>query len=464
MPLSDPDLETIVAIATAVSPGQGGIAVLRISGPKALVVASNVVSIPGNHAWESHHVLYGNVMDAQGRDRIDEVLVLFMKAPRSFTGEDVVEIHCHGGAIVVNQVLELVLSQAEVRRALPGEFSQRAVLNGRLDLTQAEAICDLVAARTRKAAQLAMAGVDGGIQKRVTELREHLLDHLSEIEARVDFEEDLPELSAVELAWKISQVCLALERLIKDAERGELFRHGLKVALIGRPNVGKSSLLNLFSRSERAIVTDLPGTTRDILETELVLEGVPVTLLDTAGIRPTDDPVEQHGIARSYKALLSADVVVLMFDLTIGWTAADAELLDEIPSDVPQLVVGNKADIEPPLTDNVAFNITSLLHPVIRISALTGKGESELVNAFLEVCGATELEGVQLALNTRQKDLASRSVVALKRIEKLVEQKLPWDFWTIDLRDAIYSLGEITGEELTEAILDRVFSKFCIGK
>ncbi|MCP4973435.1 MAG: tRNA uridine-5-carboxymethylaminomethyl(34) synthesis GTPase MnmE, partial [Prochlorococcus sp.] len=254
------DQATIAAIATAVAPGQGGIAVIRISGLQAEAVGLAVVKVPGQQNWGSHRVMYGHVMDADGAQPIDEVLLLLMKAPRSFTGEDVVEIHCHGGLIAVQQVLARVLSQPGVRRALPGEFSQRAVLNGRLDLTRAEAISDLVAARSQRAAALAMAGVDGGIQVRITSLRERLLDQLSELEARVDFEDDLPPLDGSAVLAELSAVRHELEQLVADGERGSLLQQGLRVALVGRPNVGKSSLLNRLSRRERAIVTELPGT------------------------------------------------------------------------------------------------------------------------------------------------------------------------------------------------------------
>ena len=445
--------QTIAAVATAVAPGQGGIAVIRLSGPDAQCAVREITSFPGAQPWESHRVLYGHVMAADGLERLDEVLVLLMQAPRSFTAEDVVEIHCHGGVMAVQRVLSRVLEQPGVRRALPGEFSQRAVLNGRLDLTRAEAISDLVAARSQRAAQLAMAGVDGGIQRRIEQLRERLLDQLSELEARVDFEDDLPALDGQALLTVLQSVRDDLLQLVADGERSAALHQGLRVALVGRPNVGKSSLLNRLSRRERAIVTDLPGTTRDLLESEIVLEGVPITLLDTAGIRSTNDAVEQLGIARSHDALASADLVVLLFDLTDGWTEDDQALRQQIPADVPYLLVGNKAD----LSDAEAA-------ADVHLSAVTGSGEAELVQALLERCGALADGSLLLALNQRQADLARAAAAALKRSEQVAADGLPWDFWTIDLRQAIHSLGEITGEELTESVLDRIFSRFCIGK
>ena len=460
--------DTIAAVATAVAAGEGSVAIVRVSGPDAEAIGFRLFKAPGEQAWESHRVLYGHVIDPDSGERVDEALLLLMRAPRSFTRETVVELHCHGGLICVQRVLELVLA-AGARRALPGEFSQRAFLNGRLDLTRAEAISELITARSRRAAQLAMSGLDGGLERRIAALRERLLDQLAELEARVDFEEDLPPLDGMGVAAELEAVRVELEHLLAEADQGQLLREGLRVAIVGRPNVGKSSLLNRLSRSERAIVTDLPGTTRDLVESELVLKGVPLTLLDTAGIRATDDRVEQIGIERSRAALQSADVVVLLFDLTQGWTPEDEALRGLVPDGVPLLRVGNKADQPPPAVGHSSASARP--DPAadgwtadVRISALTGDGQEALVDALLRGCGRSGDQGVQVALNRRQRDLAAAAAASLSASLEAAAAALPWDFWTIDLRAAVRSLGEITGQEVSEAVLDRVFSRFCIGK
>jgi tRNA modification GTPase len=455
--------DTIAAIATAVAAGAGSVAIVRLSGSQAEAIGRRLFMAPGTQAWESHRVLYGHVVDPADGRRVDEALLLLMRAPRSFTREDVVEFHCHGGLVAVRRVLELVLA-AGARLAGVGEFSQRAFLNGRLDLTRAEAIAEMIAARSRRAAELAMAGIDGGLQRRIGGLRERLLDQLAELEARVDFEEDLPPLDGRAVRSELEVVRGELERLVAESRQGELLREGLRVAIVGRPNVGKSSLLNLLSRRERAIVTDLPGTTRDLLESDLVLDGVPLTLLDTAGIRPTDDRVELLGIERSRQALAGADAVLLLFDLVAGWTAADQELRALVPQGVPLLLVGNKRDALPEGAAPASVPSSPAEAPLVRISALTGAGRDGLVAALLGCCGAGELQGLQVALNGRQRELAAAAATSLARSLEAADQGLPWDFWTIDLRGAITGLGAITGEEVSEAVLERIFSRFCIGK
>jgi tRNA modification GTPase len=438
-----------------VAPGQGGVAIVRLSGPQAEAIGRQIFRPAGRQVWDSHRVLYGHVVDPASGERVDEALLLPMRAPRSFTREDVVEVHCHGGLVVVRRVLELALA-AGARPAEPGEFSLRAVLHGRLDLTRAEAIGQLVAARGRRAAQLAMAGLEGGLQRRIEALRSALLDQLTELEARLDFEDDLPPLDGTAVIQALERLRDALEQLVAEAQQGELLREGPRVAIVGRPNVGKSSLLNLLSQRDRAIVTDVPGTTRDLLESELVLDGVPLTLIDTAGIRPTADPVERLGIARGLEALARADVVLLLFDLGDGWTAADQELRDRIPAEVPLLVVGNKRDRLPP---GVALDAAE-----VSLCALSGEGREALATALLERCGAAGVQGLEVALNTRQRDLAAAAATAIGRSLDAARDGLPWDFWTIDLREAIQRLGEITGADVSEAVLERVFARFCIGK
>ena len=459
-----PTEDTIAAIATAVSPGQGSIAVIRISGSAAIDISKKIVHIPGIHQWNTHKVLYGHVTEANQKKYIDEVLILIMKGPRSFTGEDVVEIHCHGGIISVQKILERVLENSNIRRAEPGEFSQRAVLNGRLSLTQAESISELISARSRKAAELAMNGIEGTIQTTIQSIRQRLLDQLTEIEARIDFEEDLPNLEEENVKNEIIAIRKDINELIDNAKRGLWVRSGLKVALTGQPNVGKSSLMNQLSKKEKAIVTDLPGTTRDLLESEIVLEGIPVTFIDTAGIRETKNIIEQIGISKTQQALKQTDIIVLIFDYSKGWTNEDESIRKQMPTNIPLLIVGNKSD----LSDNHSLkkdnkNILDR-ESIIIISAKTGQGEEDLIHSLLKLCGSSKTYGLDIALNERQLDLAKSAMNSLQNIDQVFEAKLPWDFWTIDLRQSINHLSELTGDDLTESLLDNIFSKFCIGK
>ena len=459
-----PEVDTIAAIATAVAPGQGSVAIVRLSGPQAEAIGRRLFVAPGQQEWASHRVLYGHVVDPNSGERLDEALLLLMRAPRSFTREDVVELHSHGGLVAVRRVLAAVLA-AGARLAGPGEFSQRAFLNGRLDLTRAEAIAEMIGARGQRAAQLAMAGLEGGLQRRINALRERLLDQLAELEARLDFEEDLPPLQPEAVIAALSEVRKELEALVREADQGQRLREGLRVAIVGRPNVGKSTLLNRLSRQDRAIVTDLPGTTRDLLESELVLEGVPLTLVDTAGIHATDDPVERLGIGRSQGALAAADAVLLVFDVASGWGPADQRVRDLVPDGVPLLLVGNQCDrcgLEAGVVEGGGVEAGAPAQ--VLISALNGAGEAELGQLLLQCCGASASEGLQVALNDRQRQLAARSATSLQCSLEAAADGLPWDFWTIDLAAAASTLGEITGETVTEAVLDRVFSRFCIGK
>ncbi len=464
MNLFSPTEDTIAAIATAVSPGQGSIAAIRISGSSAIDIAKNIVHVPGMHNWSSHKVLYGHVTEANKNIYIDEVLILIMEGPRSFTGEDIVEIHCHGGIIAVQKILERILDSPRVRRAEPGEFSQRAVLNGRLSLTQAESISELISARSRKAAELAINGIEGNIQTTIDSIKKRLLEQLTEIEARIDFEEDLPALDEKNVQNEISAIKKDLNEIINNAKRGSWVRSGLKVTLIGQPNVGKSSLMNRLSKKEKAIVTDLPGTTRDLLESEIVLEGIPVTFIDTAGMRETENIIEQIGISRTQEALNQADLIILIFDYSNGWTSEDESILKQMPTNIPLLIVGNKSDLKCNYPSNKDPKKILEKENVVLISARTGQGEENLIIHLLKLCGSCQIHGLDIALNERQLDLANSTMESLENIDKVFDANLPWDFWTIDLRQAINYLSELTGDDLTESLLDRIFSKFCIGK
>ncbi|MFQ3626484.1 MAG: tRNA uridine-5-carboxymethylaminomethyl(34) synthesis GTPase MnmE, partial [Cyanobacteriota bacterium] len=335
--------DTIAAIATAIVPAQGSVGIVRLSGTEAVAIARSLFHAPGRQAWESHRILYGYVCQPRSQTVIDEALLLLMLAPRSYTREDVVEFHCHGGMMAVQQVLQACLD-CGARLAEPGEFTLRAFLNGRIDLTQAESIADLVGARSPQAAQSALAGLQGKLAQPIRQLRATCLDILAEVEARIDFEDDLPPLDENRIKTQLAQVLAEVTTILDTADRGELLRSGLKVAIVGRPNVGKSSLLNAWSRSDRAIVTELPGTTRDVVESQLVVGGIPVQVLDTAGIRDAEDRVEQIGVERSRQAAQAADLVLLTIDAAQGWTDADQAIYEQV-KERPLILVVNKVDL-----------------------------------------------------------------------------------------------------------------------
>ncbi len=452
--------ETIAAIATAIVPQQGSVGIVRMSGSEALAIAHTLFHSPGRQVWESHRILYGYVRHPQTKQLVDEALLLIMQAPRSYTREDVVEFHCHGGIMPVQQVLQLCIEQG-AKLAQPGEFTLRAFLNGRLDLTQAESIADLVGSRSPQAAQTALAGLQGKLAVPIRQLRATCLDILAEIEARIDFEEDLPPLDEAAVIAQIEQVSAEVSHILATADRGELLRTGLKVAIVGRPNVGKSSLLNAWSRSDRAIVTPLPGTTRDVVESQLVVGGIPVQVLDTAGIRETVDQVEKIGVERSRRAAGDADLVLLTIDASTGWTEADREIYEHVQHR-PLILVINKTDLAP--TAKVSF--PDSINRVVTTAAAYNQGIDDLEKAILEAVhtGNLKAANLDLAINQRQAAALTKAKTSLQQVQETIAQQFPLDFWTIDLRGAIQALGEITGEEVTESVLDRIFSRFCIGK
>ncbi|MEB3180288.1 MAG: tRNA uridine-5-carboxymethylaminomethyl(34) synthesis GTPase MnmE [Nostocaceae cyanobacterium] len=451
---------TIAAIATAIVPQQGSVGIVRVSGSQAMYIAQTLFYAPGKQVWETHRIVYGYIRHPQTQQVVDEALLLIMLSPRSYTREDVVEFHCHGGIMAVQQVLQLCLENG-ARLAQPGEFTLRAFLNGRLDLTQAESIADLVGSRSPQAAQAALAGLQGKLAHPIRQLRNNCMDILAEIEARIDFEEDLPPLDEAGIVNQIHEISSQLQTIINTADKGELLRTGLKVAIVGRPNVGKSSLLNAWSQSDRAIVTDLPGTTRDVVESQLVVGGIPVQVLDTAGIRETQDQVEKIGVERSRNAAQAADLVLFTIDATAGWTEADQEIYTQVKHR-PLILVVNKIDLASPDKIQYPNSITQ----IVTTAAAQNQGIDGLEKVILETvqAGKTQAADMDLAINQRQAAALIQAKTSLEQVQATIEQQLPFDFWTIDLRGSIQALSEITGEEVTESVLDRIFSRFCIGK
>ncbi|NBD33972.1 MAG: tRNA uridine-5-carboxymethylaminomethyl(34) synthesis GTPase MnmE [Cyanobacteria bacterium] len=452
--------DTIAAIATPVVPQQGSVGIVRLSGEEALSIAKTLFQAPGKQVWASHRILYGYVHHPETKKVVDEALLLIMQSPRSYTREDVVEFHCHGGMIPVQQVLQLCLEQG-ARLAQAGEFTLRAFLNGRIDLTQAESIAELVGAKSPQAGEMALAGLQGKLAQPIRDLRSTCLDILAEVEARVDFADELPPLPEGEIQQQVKKVLEQVEYFLATAEQGELLRTGVKVAIVGRPNVGKSSLLNAWSRSDRAIVTDLPGTTRDVVESNLVVGGIPVEVLDTAGIRETEDQVEKIGVARSRSAAQKADLILHTIDAQLGWTKED-DLIYEQVKHRPLILVINKTDLIPAS----AVHYPDTIPTTVATAVAKFQGIEDLEQAILNLVHKGNLSAANrdFAINQRQAAALTRAKTALQHVLETIDQQLPFDFWTIDLRSAIQALGEITGEEVTESMLDRIFSRFCIGK
>ena len=473
--------DTIAAIATP--EGVGGIGVIRVSGADALSLVLPLVRQPGGRTDlpPSHQLTYGHIIDPQTRELLDEVLVAFMRAPHTYTREDVVEIQGHGGPLILRRILRAVLAQG-ARMANPGEFTLRAFLNGRLDLAQAEAVMDLIGAETEAGQRLAMQQLRGRLSVQVQEARTAVLGVIARIEASIDFpEEDVPTPQPEELHPLIIVAQRQVDALLAGSEQGRLYRQGLRTAIIGRPNVCKSSLLNALLRVERAIVTPIAGTTRDTVEEVANLRGIPLHLIDTAGITPTDDPVEQMGVQRSRAAAESADVVLLVFDGSEPLTAQDERVSGELQTmgfgstsenseasyshNRPVVVVVNKADC--PL--RVEVEELRQLWPravFIMTSTVTGQGLPELEDAIADLVLAGKVvhsESV-LVTNTRHQEALRRTAEHLRASLVSLEQGLPLDFVSIDLHAAYNALGEVTGETASEDLLDRIFSEFCIGK
>ena len=457
--------DTISAIVTA--PGEAGVGIVRVSGPLAQNVGEALFcSASGRKLAElpSHYASYGKVVNPVDGAMVDEVLLLVMRAPHSYTREDVVEIQCHGSHVSLRRILALTLS-CGARLAEPGEFTKRAFLNGRLDLTQAEAVMDVIRAKTEASLRLAVRHLEGGLAAAIRAERERLLALIAHIEALLDYpEEEIEEVSARQAADGAALSAVALQRLLDTADQGKVLREGLATVILGKPNVGKSSLLNALVRTKRAIVTDVPGTTRDVIEEYVNLRGVPLRIIDTAGIRETEDIVEKLGVERSRQMLEEADLVLVLLDTSRPLSTEDKEVLTLLGAQ-KSLVLLNKSDL-PPLWGEEEIRTLAPGQQVLRISLAAASGLEELEEAIVQqvYCGAASQGEGLLAVNVRQEALLQQAVRHLQEVGVAAAAGMPLDCLSIDLRAAWTLLGEITGDTVGEDMITEIFSRFCIGK
>jgi tRNA modification GTPase len=458
---------TIAAIATPV--GTAGIGVIRISGPSATEIASRIFETSGRQVadFPTHIAHHGTLLDPRTSESIDDVVLTVFRAPKSYTGEDVVELSCHGGIAVLRAALDAAL-QAGARLAEPGEFTRRAFLNGKMDLAQAEAVNDLIRSRTDESRRAAMRQLDGKLSEAVRAASERILGVMAAVEAAVDFPDDVDEPDREWVLAELRAVVSRLEDLIASFGRGRVYREGLRVVIAGRANVGKSSLLNALLRHARAIVTPVPGTTRDLIEESLEIRGIPVVAIDTAGIRSTDDPIERIGVELSTEAIHGADLILLVFDISEGIRQADVELLDQV-TDRPVIAVLNKIDLLPEEargqeTKEYAGSLGRRL-PVIGTCASSGQGVEELEDAIAELVASHGLSSESVVVtNARHREALMSALESLSQALATIEAHEPVDLLFVDLAAARASLGLITGDTVSEDLLDRVFSQFCIGK
>jgi tRNA modification GTPase len=456
--------ETIAAIATP--PGVGGIGVIRISGPRALPILKTVFRPHRpRKKFESHKLYYGTVADQAGKV-LDEILAVYMQAPHTYTREDIVELQSHGSSLVLGTILSEVLRHG-ARLAEPGEFTKRAFLAGRIDLTRAEGVIDLLRARTDTGVQLAVGQMQGGLYEQVAEIRNRLVSILAVLEVAIDFPEDDVEL--VNREQILDQLGTGVEEPLRDlvvrADQGKIIREGIHIVIAGRPNVGKSSLLNALLREERALVTPMPGTTRDTIEELISIRGIPVRLVDTAGIRDESDSVEELGIRRARQKMREADLVLFLLDAAVPLTAADRELYGSI-GEVDRIVVLNKTDIAD--RENVAGLAASFQGETqVEVSALSHAGLQELQETvYTRIMGESSslAERVPCAPNLRHRAVLTEALEACARLRHAVSEGLPVDLVAVEVQSALDCLGDMVGLTTTEDVLDRVFAEFCIGK
>ena len=453
------EFDTIAAISTPL--GEGAIGIVRLSGTDSFAIAQKIFNGKDLSKVASHTLNYGHIVDPLTGKVMDEVMVGAMKSPKTFTREDIIEINTHGGIAVTNEILQLAISEG-ARMAEPGEFTKRAFLNGRVDLTQAEAVMDIIRAKTDKAMNIAVKQLDGSLSDLINNTRQEILNTLAQVEVNIDYPEydDVEEATTAVVREKTLEFEQLLTNLLKTARRGKILREGIATAIIGRPNVGKSSLLNNLLREDKAIVTDIAGTTRDVIEEYVNINGVPLKLIDTAGIRETDDIVEQIGVERSKKALKEADLVLLVLNASEPLTTQDRQLL-EISQDTNRIILLNKTDLPE------AIETAELPDDVIRISVLKNQNidkiEERINDLFFENAGLVEQDATYLS-NARHISLIEKAVESLQAVNEGLELGMPVDLLQVDLTRTWEILGEITGDAAPDELITKLFSQFCLGK
>ncbi len=455
--------DTIAALSTPF--GTGGIGVIRISGELAFLLAAKIfVSSRAMEEIESHTVSYGKILDPESKEIVDEVLLLKMAKPNTFTREDIVEIHCHGGIVVINRVLELIFKYG-ARPAEAGEFTKRAFLNGRIDLSQAEAIIDLINSKTVESSKAAVSHLEGRLSERLKSLREELVELLAHIEVTVDYpEHDIEEITGEKVYASLKQIKGELLRLAGTFHRGKLLREGINIVIAGKPNVGKSSLLNQLSGHTRAIVTDIPGTTRDIIEEYVNIKGIPAKITDTAGIRTTEDVVEKIGVDKAYEAIAAADLIIMLIAADTGIMEEDREILKGMEGS-KRIILINKTD----LADS--SRIEELRKElgngcILEASVVRDQGIENLEAAIAEMFYSGDISKNEevLLTNARHKSLVDKATAAIEQALGSFDAGMPLDMVTIDIKSSADYIGQITGESIDEAVMHNIFSRFCIGK
>ena len=455
--------DTIAAVATAY--GEGGIGIVRISGEKSLDILEEIFSpAAGGERIVSRRMTYGKIIDKDNDSIIDEVLAVYMKGPKTYTAEDVVEINCHGSMVSLRKTLALVLRKG-ARLAEPGEFTKRAFLNGRLDLSQAEAVIDVIKAKTDKSFDVAMSQLEGTLSSRISDIRARLLDLLVDITVNIDYpDEDIEEMTYDKLEKNISSIGEMIENLLSTASSGRMIREGIRVAIVGKPNVGKSSLMNGLLRETRAIVTEIPGTTRDTIEEAISIRNIPVYLVDTAGIRETDDMVEKLGIEKSKEAFNNADFVIFILDGSQPLSQEDREIADYLATG-KSLVLLNKSDLTQVFTPDDVKTMIPGAH-VIETSLILGEGINE-IEEFIETMvygGEVAQQQSLMVNNVRHIELLNKGKDSLGDALHMAQMKEALDFIEVDVKNAYEYLGEIIGETVSDDIIDEVFARFCLGK